>query len=96
MLSTCPGGILNLTAGMKVQLVAAVLAAVSAAVLVGVALATFLPMLLQPLLDSTPRTAFSTSAFISQFGTALPAESRGFLVLAAVAAVMGFIADRLQ
>lgn len=79
---------------MKVRLVAVILAAVSAAVLIGVTLATFTPLLLSILLDTTPRTAFSTAAFFTQLG-GLPKDSLGFLALAGLAAVMGFIADRL-
>lgn len=80
---------------MNARLIAIVLAAVSAAVLIGATLATFTPLLLSVLLDTTPRTAFSTAAFLAQLG-GLPTESLGFLALAGLAAVMGFVADRLH
>jgi len=81
-----------------VRLTVAVSAAVSVAVLTWVLLEVFFPSLSQSLpsvlLDTTPRTSFSTASLLAQI-RGLPAESLGFLALAGLAAVMGFIADLL-
>lgn len=81
-----------------VRLAVAVSAAASVAVLIWVALEVFFPSLSQSLLsvllDTTPRTTFSTASLLAHIG-GLPVESLGFLALAGLAAVMGFIADLL-